>query len=1138
MAAILLSHIISLWLLPVAAERDAEFVQLDDPTETARPPVSTGALNLNYFPKHCDPTLVIQGCAAINGGIGVEVNPQLIRKAISASRLSNQEFWAVFPANDGSHTFSCSEICSLTTRFARQQGVVLAPKSDIGCRLVDMGREVVCDEDATPEQVSMFVRHSTGDKSRDMVESSYHPLKNRKFEKFLVNAHRVAYDDEFFQHQESLDGAVDVDSDFDTVDYSVWKYALTLLGIFRIYGALPEADVGATFSPITLLPSSGSSLVEEWQKEAAQTGVSTTGWYDDVRRVEARALMYATLVRNQFLRGKTGKEFRAWFGKHRRNEIAKASDRVKEVINSLISRFTGSLDFYYDRKCDNHTYAYVYPHLSECLQSKLHECTYYVDNRNDRRYMVYLCDLYLRSNMQEQIETIIHEVSHHREAFTDDVCLDPPHNNDRRSCKKKAYNRPNCLKLAQKYPPLALENADNYCYFAFDVGEAVNHQKQCETQSNRATGPARTSKVDSDGDCHCVPDTVCYQGNRELCQCSDGDNCEGHYLPSCTDCRCQPTTTTTTTTQEIQERPSFRDCSGYDEGGVKYEFPDGRGDCQCKQGYHCVHNKGADNGLEGCPYSGQGYHSLKFRASCFACECEQEQQGRLETATCGDKQIYHLKSEQPDGDGDCQCADGYRCYRKDRRGVRKRGCPIKNSAQAEPWENGPQGYDKSWFNSKCTECVCIRQRKKTPLPPVEVEPTHRCKHAATRVDNDCVCAPGKFCSTDEDKDKPLVPALMCKISDGTTSLTAFNVRHTNVQCHVFKNVCTGHGSIDESHNVDSKTDENHNCKCHWGHSCYLPGQSEPGCVSTKMMRDPKYFVPIGGVQCRARQDVCPSQVEGDVKSEFADDDGDCACASSKCWQKVENGIRPGCRNSRPKLSKVHFSHDCEDCTCKSEPPKCPLYANRRSPDADGDCKCPEGQLCRIKGSNTTQNPSGTRCKASDGTSDLHEYFSLTCEDCECYDATCRDGTPPLSGGVCTCPQDTRCYTMDGGSHTMELGCDSMQDQDETYYAACQNCKCMTQDQKAQLLAMWTTTSKPGFVDPCNGFRSTQNSDNCEMVVKDSKRRKTAFFRSAFCKCPVDHVLTGKKRVCRRGHRRYFAPRDLAFEHCCCVRSSN
>jgi len=139
-----------------------------------------------------------------------------------------------------------------------------------------------------------------------------------------------------------------------------------------------------------------------------------------------------------------------WFG----TSDQRSQEEMRRVING-VHRLLTNVDYVYPgSRCRSNVFAYVFPNPPH--------------NKNaNGKYIFNLCSLYMKSSLQEQIETLVHEGSHHQTMRTNDVC----YSGSGSGCSK-AYGRSICQKLAKAAPSRALKNADNFCYFVNDAYEA------------------------------------------------------------------------------------------------------------------------------------------------------------------------------------------------------------------------------------------------------------------------------------------------------------------------------------------------------------------------------------------------------------------------------------------------------------------------------------------------------------------------------------------------------------------------------------------------------------------------------------------------------------------------------------------
>jgi hypothetical protein len=184
------------------------------------------------------------------------------------------------------------------------------------------------------------------------------------------------------------------------------------------------------------------------RKPAKSTKVST--WKRDVAKVNLKAQAYIARVLKGLKKGDFDDELDTWFGT--KVDPSKRQKKVLSVLNSLEAMMDNVDYIYPGKECSRSTYAYVYPDSGSKTFTK------------SGKYKFYLCNVYMKVDLGEKIETLTHEGSHHRTAYTDDVDFEGG----------TAYGRSTCKKLARvdRGRHAALENADSYCYFINDAAAA------------------------------------------------------------------------------------------------------------------------------------------------------------------------------------------------------------------------------------------------------------------------------------------------------------------------------------------------------------------------------------------------------------------------------------------------------------------------------------------------------------------------------------------------------------------------------------------------------------------------------------------------------------------------------------------
>jgi len=139
---------------------------------------------------------------------------------------------------------------------------------------------------------------------------------------------------------------------------------------------------------------------EKWQVKA------------ELRSIQANAYII-NAIRQMRMRA-ADHHLKRWFGDTDRFIRAE----VNRVLNSVAGMISNVEYVYPGDDCGEDTFAYVYPDDDD-------------DDDGDTftpegKFVFYLCPLWLKSTPGVQIETLVHEGSHHATAYTDDVCLDKP----------------------------------------------------------------------------------------------------------------------------------------------------------------------------------------------------------------------------------------------------------------------------------------------------------------------------------------------------------------------------------------------------------------------------------------------------------------------------------------------------------------------------------------------------------------------------------------------------------------------------------------------------------------------------------------------------------------------------------------
>lgn len=242
-----------------------------------------------------------------------------------------------------------------------------------------------------------------------------------------------------------------------------------------------------------------------------------------------------------------------WFGKYDMSS-KKEVRRVVSAVHDLLS----NVDYVYPGdKCRPNVYAYVYPNPPK--------------NRNSKgQYIFHLCEMYMKVDLGEQIETLTHEGSHHQMSLTEDVC----YKGEGPDCRK-AYGRVACQGLAATRPEKALRNADNFCYFINDIQPG-------------SKGPKCPSRPKCSMDSSCSCDAGMEQASVKM---SGGGTCF----------TCDKASVASPRRRSVHSVPSSGDsgmCANTDTGGrCSWTWCHGsrgptdcrNGHCYCQQGLCAVH---------------------------------------------------------------------------------------------------------------------------------------------------------------------------------------------------------------------------------------------------------------------------------------------------------------------------------------------------------------------------------------------------------------------------------------------------------------------------------------------------------------------------------------------------------------------
>eukprot|EP00929_Paragymnodinium_shiwhaense_P067809 TRINITY_DN34093_c0_g1_i1.p1 TRINITY_DN34093_c0_g1~~TRINITY_DN34093_c0_g1_i1.p1 ORF type:complete len:711 (-),score=64.47 TRINITY_DN34093_c0_g1_i1:60-2192(-) len=522
----------------------------DGDTDGEVPEEGTHAIDL------CSEKIVEKGCSrfrAVMESRDEVTLLQAVEETLSAKSLS-ESFWEALglPAD----LVDCEDLCRSVTKYIDSVGV-LPPANDIAC--YNVGMETICDA-----YVGEEVLHTFG------------PADNEN----LPNFHDEEVTDELYRHMDAdsqaqavnissfLEQATSLDdltSDF--ISYTDWQAAERVASFFHIYPSPApqedEDDAGWEMGEEGFEGGSPEHGTDEpfFRDDEEPLPKNVGEWPDGGERLtqkkNAEARTYIGAAIKHFERRATKTQMDRWFGKETfQSELSRR--QILRIMNS-VQRMLGMVVFFpRGPKCRKKTFAYVYPRSSTC-KSRGELYTRPCTKLNDK-YVFYLCNHYFEKP-REQIETLVHEGSHHATAYTQDVEFRG----------EKAYGRVICQLLARNDAPKARNNADSFCYYIQDIANQLGTtpSKPSLVRVRSATllpRPPPSCPAECGGDrvvCRIDPEycgkcSQCVKMTRVVCgTCALRADACSRYSHTCGDCpMCTTTTTTTTTTLEPITKPT------------------------------------------------------------------------------------------------------------------------------------------------------------------------------------------------------------------------------------------------------------------------------------------------------------------------------------------------------------------------------------------------------------------------------------------------------------------------------------------------------------------------------------------------------------------------------------------------------
>lgn len=410
----------------------------------------------------CATEIVTSTCGML-GSLPMATSSSL-KAMLSANEASINEAWEALGLSQTS--VACEELCHRTV--GTLSGLTtLPPASDLACYAT--AGQVVCDLDVSQRRLETLVPRED---LPDFHDGLQEPDSSEK------------------GHGQEESVNMVQPSNTKPLQYTTLEILVRIANLFRIF---PYMEVS-----VTATDEAASSLV---QKPKGRGDLSH--WKVDVQQRNAEAQAYVTnAIRKLMLsEGNAALVTAKWFGDKEDTDGTKKA-AILRVLNSVAAMLT-SVDYVFPgQTCTPQKYAYVYPSGEGSKDTT-------------GKYLFHLCQLYFDRPL-EQIEVLTHEGSHHAVAYTSDVCVDelfggaapvytelplsrlgaPPRLGGQYNtpeggqmevvsigpgdvvrfevspadgCKKKAYGRGLCERLAQEDGQKALRNADNLCYFIQDM---------------------------------------------------------------------------------------------------------------------------------------------------------------------------------------------------------------------------------------------------------------------------------------------------------------------------------------------------------------------------------------------------------------------------------------------------------------------------------------------------------------------------------------------------------------------------------------------------------------------------------------------------------------------------------------------
>jgi len=321
---------------------------------------------------------------------------------------------------------TCASMCDAIQSYMASNHL-LPPFSDVGCTYVD--DEVCCNVDLRQPQLASLVTNR-----EDMPDFHEGEVAAKKKEIMMQNSRGLHEKDA----NSAFDRIVARENRFNEllqekgqIDYRLWIITRRLANLFRIYPV-----------PHRVAPNKHESLIQAMSRGGNGTSdpqpyvppAFSGNWRDGVAKTMVKAQAVLSWAIRLFHARDTKKSITTWFGKdaYTHDGIRKELNRVMNAVDNMLSNviFAYGDDFCGDTPDeDSHIYAFVAP-FPDPSEGSIDKCngTYPQTNEvcvknRDQQFVFYLCNTYMNATEQEQIETMLHEGSHHGTAFTNDVCM-------------------------------------------------------------------------------------------------------------------------------------------------------------------------------------------------------------------------------------------------------------------------------------------------------------------------------------------------------------------------------------------------------------------------------------------------------------------------------------------------------------------------------------------------------------------------------------------------------------------------------------------------------------------------------------------------------------------------------------------